>query len=137
MPESAEQSQQSPLLARLRRWVIAALVAYWCLIFTLTHIPVQTAALPRHSDKLAHILMYSGLGFLLAAWFYSRGSRGWRLFVMVTAIASGYGVLDELLQIPVGRHADLFDWLADTIGGTIGYSCFLVAKCILSKRFGK
>lgn len=137
MTDPDQSLESSPTPARFRRWIAAALIGYWILIFTLTHVPVHTEGLPRHSDKLAHILMYSGLGFLLAAWFYLRGSCGWRLFAIVIAIASGYGILDELLQIPVGRHADIIDWLADTVGALVGYSYFLVAKSILSKRSRK
>ena len=57
------ESPDPSTAARVRRWVAAALLAYWCLIFTLTHVPT---GLPAHSDKVAHLLMYLGLGFLLA-----------------------------------------------------------------------
>jgi VanZ family protein len=33
---------------------------------------------------------------------------------------AGYGILDELTQIPVGRHADVRDWFADVTGAIIG-----------------
>ena len=31
-----------------------------------------------------------------------------------------YGVVDELLQTPVGRTADVKDWFADVAGAVIG-----------------
>lgn len=36
------------------------------------------------------------------------------------AVLGAYGVLDELLQIPVGRIASIADWGADLLGIMLG-----------------
>jgi VanZ family protein len=45
-----------------------------------------------------------------------------------------YGALDELLQIPVGRHCDLWDWVAD-MGGVA--AVLAVAGFYLALRSGE
>jgi dipeptide/tripeptide permease len=128
------QSPDPSAAARVRRWIAAALLGYWCLIFTLTHIPVVPTGLPAHSDKVTHLLMYLGLGFLLAWWFHNAGRVGVRLFVTVLFIAAVYAAIDELLQKPVGRTADIRDSLADVAGAIIGFACFLVTRAIMQRR---
>jgi VanZ family protein len=128
------ESPDSSTVARVRRWVAAALLAYWCLIFTLTHVPIVPTGLPAHSDKVAHLLMYLGLGFLLAWWFHLAGRVGLRLFVTALFIAAIYYALDELLQVPVGRTADIRDALADCAGAIIGFACFLITRAITQQR---
>lgn len=72
-------------------------------------------------DKLAHLLLYAGLAFVIRL-----ALRGTRLgplaaFAGAVAIASAYGVTDELHQLLVpGRSCDLWDWAADTLGALIG-----------------
>jgi hypothetical protein len=128
-------SPDSSTVARGRRWVAAALLGYCCLIFTLTHIPpISTTGLPRYSDKLVHLLMYLGLGFLLTWRFHIAGRVGVRLFVTVLFIAAVYGALDELLQIPVGRRADIRDWLADCVGAIVGFGCYQIARAITQRQ---
>ncbi|MBT4867015.1 MAG: VanZ family protein [Planctomycetaceae bacterium] len=128
------ESPESSTAARVRRWVTAALLGYWCLIFTLTHIPIVPTGLPTHSDKVAHLLMYLGLGFLLAWWFYNAGRVGVRLFVTVIFVAAVYAALDELLQKPVGRTADIRDSLADIAGAILGFACFLITRAVIQRR---
>jgi VanZ family protein len=76
-------------------------------------------------DKAAHFLGYVGLALLTCAVLLRGGrwSRG-----AAAAILAGlmvYGVLDELLQIPVPhRSADLFDWLCDSAGAVVGILVF-------------
>ncbi len=66
-------------------------------------------------DKLAH-----GGVFAVLAMLATRASDRW-LFALIAA--SLYGISDELHQRAVpGRTADLFDWLADTLGAALGAS---------------
>ena len=53
------------------------------------------------------------------------------LVLMVVAV---YGAADELLQIPVGRHADLYDWLADCAGALIGLGLLWTVQSVLTMR---
>ena len=102
------------------RWLRArrlTLVGIWIILATLTHIPVP-ASVPqiRYSDKLVHLIAYFPLGLLLPSCHVRGLSLRWKCVAWIAV----YGVLDELLQIPVGRTASLFDWLADLLGATLG-----------------
>lgn len=108
------------------RWLPARrtlLVLIWIGLATLTHIPVPpTAPGINGIDKVIHWIAYFPLGLLLPA------SRipGLRRGIWCLGGIAAYGVLDELLQIPVGRTASVGDWLADVAGaatGWWGYRC--------------
>ena len=105
----------------MRMGITILLAAYWLALFVATHIPrvPQELTLPG-GDKWQHFVAYAGLAFLLAF----RQSFGalltWKRAAAVVGIVALYGVVDELSQIPVGRHADLLDWLADVIGASGG-----------------
>lgn len=93
------------------------LIVIWVLLATLTHIPVpQVVQEMRVSDKLMHLVAYFPLGFLLSQ-SRVRGVSSGKACLLVIAV---YGLLDELLQIPVGRTASVFDWIADVIGAATG-----------------
>jgi VanZ family protein len=93
-------------------------------IFVLSSIS-QTPALPAHSDKGLHAVLYAGLGALLMrAW-----AGGWRApmtvraLVASIAIAGAYGATDEYHQSFVPpRQADVRDLAADIAGSAIGAS---------------
>ncbi len=103
----------------LRRGALASL---WIVLAILTHMPVpQSAPQIRYLDKLIHLIAYFPLGLLLPTCRVRGCQSGW-VCVLVIAL---YGIIDELLQIPVGRTASVFDWLADMAGAIGG---FLVAR---------
>lgn len=70
-------------------------------------------------DKLAHLLMYGGLGALLA-WGRARARRpawGW-----LVAVAVLVGMADELHQrVTPGRTAEIGDLMADAAGILLGF----------------
>lgn len=118
-------------LSRSRiRFVAAVLLAgYWVLLFISTHIPLKTLEkLPKHSDKWLHLTAYAGLSFLAAAWLSVRRPVGKKQLLGVFGVAAVYGVIDELLQIPVNRHCEVWDWLADCVGAAIGLAVFAGVK---------
>ena len=128
MVESTTPPSTTPPNARMSRWIGIALLGYWCMRFTATHIPIETPKLPQNSDKLVHIVMYGGLSCLLSGWLTARGRRGLRVLAVVLAVTAVYGVVDELLQIPVGRHADVNDWLADCAGSLLGLTAMIALR---------
>jgi len=75
------------------------------------------------SDKIIHLVCFSGLAFWWGFWF---SPKSWNIkpltnFLLVVLITSGYGIIDEIHQYFVpGRSASLLDWLSDTFGGVIG-----------------
>lgn len=104
------------------------LILIWVVLATLTHIPVPQAVQElRVSDKLMHLVAYFPLGFLLSTC-RVRGVTSVRACLLVIA---GYGILDELLQIPVGRTASVFDWIADVIGAGAG---IVVAQRLVAEK---
>lgn len=86
----------------------------------------------RMIDKWAHFIAYSGLAFLFlcSLKYRQKGSLGdLKLTFGVLAI---YGALDELLQIPVGRTASLYDYAADVAGVVFGaLLAILLRKALL------
>ena len=93
-------------------WVGTAVL--WLGLFVLTHTPVAIPVIVVSSDKTGHFLGYLALGGALFASLRVAGHRDPTLAVLVIGLA--YGVLDELLQIPVGRSCELNDWFADAAG---------------------
>lgn len=91
----------------------------WVTLVVLTHIPVpQTVQGLGVSDKLIHLVGYFPLGLLLPVCRVPGCKTLWRCVIVI----AGYGVLDELFQIPVGRTASLLDWIADVLGILLGFT---------------
>lgn len=111
----------APALERLRKiaaWPLVA--AYMAMIFYLSHKPaIEIPPLFQHQDKVFHFTEYLGLAVLLAFAFGIWPAR--RRFLLAFALASVYGVTDEIHQSYVpGRECSAWDWLADTAGGWAG-----------------
>ena len=84
------------------------------------------------SDKLLHALAFGGLSLLLARavhWLRPRATRA-RKLILGAASASLLGLLLELCQaFTAYRSADVWDWIADTVGGLLAFAlaCILLA----------
>ncbi|HSK11514.1 MAG TPA: VanZ family protein [Vicinamibacterales bacterium] len=106
-------------------WVFlwGPVLAYALLIFALSSASDLPDLPERLSDKLAHVLLYSGLGFLLAralAGGLGRPVPGWAP-PLVVLLAMLYGLSDEVHQLFVPRRRfDLLDLLADAVGAGLG-----------------
>ena len=103
------------------RWL--PVLAYVALIFTLSAQPhLVIPGTYEYRDKLAHLLEYGGLG-----WLVQRAARDtWptagrvRRLVLGMAAASALGAADEKFQAIIpGRESSVYDWLADTTGATL------------------
>ena len=95
------------------------------LIFALSSI--ESASLPslefKLADKLIHLGEYGLLGFLFARFFVHLGWKNPYLWAVL--IASMYGVADEIHQYYVpGRTMEVYDWIADTLGGLGGSQAY-------------
>src|SRR5690606_3125571 len=89
---------------------------FWVTIFIATHLPPRNLPPVRVSDKTAHLLGYFVLtGLLYVSWWASNPRRQ-GLWLIVLLVVASYATFDELLQVPVGRTADLADWVADMVG---------------------
>ncbi|MEI6499622.1 MAG: VanZ family protein [Armatimonadota bacterium] len=115
-----------PARASRRAWVVVAVYAAGILIATSVPIPPGLPA-PKDSDKLAHFIMYAGLGALfLRAWLlrppsWEQRGRLAALSILVTVVCCCvFGAVDEWHQQFVGRGTSFADWVADVIGVVIG-----------------
>ena len=111
------------------------MAAYWIVICVLTHWPIYgPIGLPKINDKIAHFLAYSGLSFLVTANLRFAGLALWRSCLWSVLIAMLYGALDELTQLPIpGRTGDVYDWVADCVGGLTGALALAVVAIVFQR----
>ena len=111
-------------------------------LFVMTHIPPEILFshfssadeyLDEGGDKLMHLLAYAGLAFLFASWLAFRGVADQRLWKITAISLCGYAIVDELLQIPFRRTADIVDCLADWAGVALGFLCFLAIRLLVDR----
>ena len=120
----------------IRRILAAVLACYWLAAFATTHVPVpDLGPLPKNSDKVVHVVMYAGLAFLLGVSMLAAGALRLRHYLAIVAITLVYAVVDELLQIPVNRRADLADGAADAVGVVIGLCALHLSRGVLTRLF--
>ena len=119
----------SPLFSRLapawrRRVSLWGPVALYCLlIFSLSSVSNVPQLPGGMSDKTGHMLLYSGLGFLVAR--ALSGARSHRVTIwlaVATVLLVGlYGLTDEAHQLFVPkRQFDPRDLMADLVGAACG-----------------
>jgi VanZ family protein len=113
-------------LSRRQKIVLAALLLYWPAIFIGTHVPIpqipQWVGQVMASDKVIHFAAYFLLAFLLWFAFNPNKKVHWRkpaAWLILFAVV-WYGVIDEWLQMYVGRNADVRDFFADLTGAVAG-----------------
>ena len=127
MPSSSRPSSSSRALVL---WGPVALYALG--IFVESSISQVPAFPSGFTDKDGHGLLYAGLAVLVLR--AAAGAR-WdgvtlRAVVVAALFASLYGITDEFHQwfVP-GRTADVYDWMADTIGASVAVAAvWLVAR---------
>jgi VanZ family protein len=117
---------------RVQTILRAALVCYWVTLFVATHIPKLPQVVERISDKAWHLAGYGILALLLAA--ATSPTLTVRGYSLLLGLLAGYAIFDELLQIPVGRHCDALDWVADMLGALIGLGSFALLATLSRHR---
>lgn len=118
----------------LRRWIPA--IVWTALIFIVSSIPTLPTVGFRlqFADKVAHAIEFAGLGLFLTIGFRGGKDPGdrRRTALLVIGVGLSIGVLDEVYQLAVpGRMVEFLDWVADSVGVTIGY---LVAAAYYARR---
>lgn len=104
-------------------WLWGPVLVYGALIFSLSSASDLPDLPTGFSDKAAHMLLYCGLGFLLARALAGGLGRPVPLWVppLVVLVAVAYGVSDEVHQFFVPRRQfDLLDLAADAAGAGLG-----------------
>ncbi len=94
-------------------------------------VPVLTAHV---WDKLLHGSGYALLGFLFARALAGEGVSWTGALAGGALLASLYGITDEYHQALVPfREADVRDWMADTVGGLVGSTTYVLARRSVAK----
>jgi VanZ family protein len=112
-------------------WYWGPVVSYAFLIFYLSSQSHPEEQLPEFlmkevSDKVLHLVEYGILAILCyRAFRWAAGPVAARRAVMLAIVAASvYAATDEVHQLFVPlREASWMDWVADTIGATIGSLC--------------
>jgi VanZ family protein len=124
-------AQDAPQRRQFARYWLPVVV-YLVVIFVVSAQPGLKPPLKfSNSDKVAHILEYGGLGFLLARAFRTVPATASPLAAGLVALAIGavIGASDEVFQATVpGRVSSSLDWLADVIGLALAQLAYLWAK---------
>jgi VanZ family protein len=111
-------------LRRLTAWLPP--LVYMAVIFAVSAqpnpLPEVTA---RVSDKVLHLVEYSGLAALLVR-ALTREGWGWRDAMLAAVVMTSlYGASDEYHQAFVpNRNPAVSDWVADSLGALVGASVF-------------
>lgn len=103
-------------MSRVNRLTLIALLSFWMLLFTATHIPQPDLPTVHVSDKLIHASAFFLLAILLYITLWVRGGRVGGIWWKVLIGLMIYGAFDEWTQQYVNRTTDLHDWFADCIG---------------------
>ncbi len=92
------------------------------IIFHLSSEPDPLPQVTAHVwDKLLHTSEYAGLAVLLCRALLGEGLNWAAAILFAAALASIYGGTDEFHQLfTPGRDSNVLDWVADTIGSSIG-----------------
>jgi VanZ family protein len=140
MSIKADQSQSRPVSFLIRNLVLRRLpapliiIAIWVLS-SQSILPVPKGILGF--DKLQHFIAYFVLAGTIGFWFSPDWwqKRRFSAFFISAAIASAYGVVDEIHQYFVpGRNCNVWDWMADTIGAVAGGLALLFLYRLASRR---
>ncbi|MFI3317215.1 MAG: VanZ family protein [Rikenellaceae bacterium] len=105
---------------RIKLGAIMLTVLYLALITTLSLVKFESEIddfqMPN-IDKLVHFCFYLGLNFLILSTSYlNLGKVGAKCYFFATAFCVGYSALIEFVQNAVGRHGDIFDLFANSLG---------------------
>lgn len=114
--------------------MLAILCLYWGVLFYATHMPMPAGMMPGNSDKFIHFLAYFGLGVLLMAFRATTGTVSWKTVLVCWLVITAFGAFDELTQLLVNRHADVYDWLFDVSGSGTGLLIVALTQWCLSPK---
>lgn len=117
---------------RVRQAAMVARYGTFAVLLTMfvgTHVPMDVSNQIVHSDKMMHFWAYLALAFGAAAtWDLSAGKLQSYQYILLWLACAAYGIVDELLQIPVGRSCDARDWVFDIAGAAVGLALFKVLR---------
>lgn len=113
------------------RCAVVLLPLYWLTIFIGTHLPPKRLLQIRANDKLLHFTAFFGLCFLLCWAISTNKEKRFKNVIIALAICVIYAIFDELSQIPIGRSAEVLDFLADVSGALTGAVVYSLLRAAL------
>jgi VanZ family protein len=91
-------------------------------------------------DKLQHLLAFAVLACAAGLWVSREKwkSRARFFLLIIAAIGSAYGIVDEVHQFFVpGRDCNVWDWIADTLGAVIGAAAVAGVMAVTDRHLSK
>lgn len=135
MTESTMNLYESLQRRAARARTLAAV--YLVILFVGTHIPTPDVGVDVSGlDKVLHLSAYAVLTFaVMLGWELTVGALAAKHYFAVWLVGTVYGMFDEATQIPVGRTADMNDWLADVAGIVLGLFAFRLCRVWVYRIF--
>lgn len=137
---SSQQGADSPTPQTDRAWNVRRFVGrltilYWIALFISTHVPLpELPGAGAGSDKVAHVVAFTGLGMLTGLWLALGRKTSLVSFLLLLCVLLVYGAVDEWLQQFVNRETDIKDWIADGTGATIGVGAIVLLQTVSPLR---
>ena len=114
------------------RWLPA--IVWMMVIFFASSLSGRELSAVSGYSFYGHLGEYTILGVLLFLAVRPTWPR-WRPMLLTIALASAYGVTDELHQfLTPGRTPDPLDWATDTLGALLGVALVLLAEAAFRRR---
>ena len=119
-----------------RAWLWTPPVVTMLLIF---HLSSESSPVPEITtlvwDKALHAIEYGTLALLFCRAFIGEGYGHVAAIGLAFAFTSAYAASDEWHQLFVPlRNSDLYDWIADSIGGGAALAAFAAIDLMLHGR---
>jgi VanZ family protein len=119
-------------IQRYGRLLPIALIVYWLMLFTSTHLPPRDMPNTHVSDKIEHFTAFAILAALLDLSLIRLRQPAVRAALLTILIILTYAALDELTQPLTGRTCDIHDWYADSCGTLFAIS--VITAIVLTTR---
>ncbi len=120
----------------------ALVIVWFCALFVVSSLSrLPPGPQIANFDKIEHTVFYAlgGTCFYLARRFKNHALSGIRASLATMLFCMAVGAFDEFHQsfVPNRSGNDLFDWLADTLGGVFGSVAGWISFHILAQRRGR
>ena len=128
-PQHEKVTMNTSIRRFLFYWAPPALWAAGIFSLSCISLPPKPPLFPG-VDKVAHVVLYSGLALLLfRALRRDRGFSPWRAATWAFVFAALYGITDEFHQnFTPNRSVELLDWVADAVGGATAFALALMTR---------
>lgn len=120
----------------LSLWILLMMVAFFMPPSFFNKNPISIPLI-QGLDKIIHVVLFAGFGFLLSRFYWHKVSNQFSHIVKkVILFALIYGLIVELIQSLdiIGRSFEWLDIVADIVGAVFGYIVYLSYRKVIIKR---